>query len=77
MPDREFGRGEVRPSAGKTLLCSDSNEWRDRILGGQEQARIVINSVFMSSGNNVTFSRELTRRLVLIDLIAVSDSQAR
>jgi hypothetical protein len=45
-----------------------TRHWRDRILGGNTEALIKIETVFMSTGNNVTFSRELDRRLVTIDL---------
>jgi putative DNA primase/helicase len=46
----------------------------DRILGGNKEARIRIHTVFMSSGNNVFFSRELTRRIVPIDLLAATEN---
>ncbi len=52
-----------RPGPGK---------WKDRILGGNDEARVKLHAVFMSSGNNVSFSRELTRCLVTIELVPVS-----
>jgi hypothetical protein len=44
--------------------------WRDRILGGNKEARAKVQTVFISTGNNVIFSRELDRRTVSIELLA-------
>lgn len=60
--------------SGTLAAAWTGRRWKDRILGGQEEARIKVSAVFMSSGNNVTFSRELTRRLVHIQLVAVSEN---
>lgn len=42
--------------------------WKDRILGGNTEARIKIQTVNMASGNNLEWSRELTRRICTIRL---------
>jgi hypothetical protein len=44
--------------------------WTDRILGGNTETAIPIRCVWMASGNNVEWSRELTRRKVPIRLVA-------
>jgi hypothetical protein len=44
--------------------------WHDRILGGNSEAGIKVQCTWMSSGNNVEFSRELARRIVPIRLVA-------
>jgi putative DNA primase/helicase len=43
--------------------------WKDRLLGGNKEVRIRIQTVFMSTGNNVFFSKELDRRLNRIELL--------
>jgi len=43
--------------------------YSDRILGLSEDARVMVNICFASTGNNVWFSRELNRRIVLIELV--------
>jgi hypothetical protein len=48
--------------------------YRDRLLGGNKEARVKIQTVFMSSGNNVMFSRELNRRVVRIELLATTEN---
>lgn len=44
--------------------------WRDRILGVTKDATIPIRAVFMGSGNNLEWSKELKRRIVPIVLKA-------
>jgi hypothetical protein len=44
--------------------------WTDRILGGNTEVDLPINCVWMGTGNNVEFSRELARRVVPIRLDA-------
>jgi hypothetical protein len=48
--------------------------WRDRLLGGNHEVRVRVQTVFMSTGNNVMFSRELDRRLVRIELMATCEN---
>lgn len=60
--------------SGTLAAAWTGRQWKDRILGGQDEARVRVRAVFMSSGNNVTFSRELTRRLVNIELVAPSEN---
>lgn len=60
--------------SGTLAAAWTGRRWQDRILGGQDEAKIKVKAVFMSSGNNVTFSRELTRRLVNIELVAESEN---
>lgn len=55
--------------SGVLAMAWTTRYWRDRILGGNTEARIKIETVFMSTGNNVIFSRELERRNVLIELL--------
>jgi hypothetical protein len=44
--------------------------WEDRLLGSNVQVRLAINCVFMGTGNNLDWSRELHRRLVTSRLMA-------
>jgi hypothetical protein len=60
--------------SGVLALALTAPYYVDRKLGGNEEARIRIQTVFMSSGNNVMFSRELTRRIVPIELVATSEN---
>lgn len=55
--------------SGTLAMAWTSRYYRDRLLGGNQEVRIKIQCVFMSSGNNVGFSRELIRRIVPIDLV--------
>jgi hypothetical protein len=59
--------------SGTLAMAWTSLYYVDRILGGNKEARIKILSIFMSAGNNVDFSRELRRRLVLIELMALDE----
>jgi hypothetical protein len=56
--------------SGTLAMAWTTRYYSDRLLGGNKNARIKVLTVFMSSGNNVMFSRELKRRLVLIELVA-------
>lgn len=55
-------------------LALTQPEWRDRILGGNREARIKIRCTWMASGNNVEWSKELIRRVVPIRLIAPTEN---
>jgi hypothetical protein len=61
------------------VLCAawTGGRWKDRILGGNEQANPKLHAVWMSSGNNVTFSRELTRRIVPIEIKATCENPSQ
>ncbi len=61
---QDVSSGDAGPWRGRAPY------WRDWVLGGNDEARIKVQAVFMSSGNNVAFSRELNRRLVPIELTA-------
>jgi hypothetical protein len=56
--------------SGTLAMAWTARHWRDRILGGNKEARVKIRTIFVSTGNNVTFSRELERRIVPIELLA-------
>lgn len=56
--------------SGTLAAALTARHFNDRKLGGNETARLKVSTVFLSTGNNVMFSRELTRRIVPIDLIA-------
>lgn len=43
--------------------------WKDRILGVNANARIKVRCIWMASGNNIEWSRELVRRVVPIRLL--------
>jgi putative DNA primase/helicase len=59
--------------SGTLAAAWTGSRWKDRLLGGNDEAKVQIHAVFMSAGNNVAFSRELTRRLVNIEIVAVSE----
>jgi hypothetical protein len=61
-------------SSGVLAAAWTSRYWKDRILGGQREARVKVQAVFMSTGNNITWSRELERRIVPIELVALSEN---
>lgn len=56
--------------SGVLAMALTAPFYTDRILGGNTEARIRVSAVFSSTGNNTMFSRELTRRIVPIELIA-------
>src|SRR4051812_34081308 len=43
--------------------------WTDRVLGSSREVKLRAQATWMSTGNNVSFHRELTRRLVNIELV--------
>ncbi len=49
-----------------------SSFWSDRILGKTETVRIPIKCSFVATGNNPTLTREISRRIVRIRLVAHS-----
>jgi hypothetical protein len=75
MPVRSTRDGDYPVPIDSAALASvlTEDEWRDRILGGNTEARIKIRCIFMSSGNNVEWSRELARRIVPITLSPPSE----
>ncbi len=63
--------GDLCPiDSGTLAMALTSPFYVDRKLGGNEEARVRVHTVWASTGNNTVFSRELTRRIVPIDLIA-------
>ena len=60
--------------SGTLAMAWTVRYYRDRILGGNREYRAKINTIFMSSGNNVMFSRELIRRIVKIELITETEN---
>lgn len=42
--------------------------WSDRLLGGNIIKKVDVNALWMATGNNVVFSNELARRIVLVEL---------
>ena len=48
--------------------------WEDRILGTAKIVKIRIRSVFMATGNNIEWSRELGRRIVPIKLRVMTEN---
>lgn len=54
--------------SGTLAMALTQAVWRDRILGVTRDATITIRSVFMASGNNLEWSKELKRRIVPITL---------
>jgi hypothetical protein len=70
MPEIWSRDGDYRVPIDSAALASvlTEVEWRDRILGGNTEARTKIRCIFMSSGNNVEWSREMARRIVQITL---------
>jgi hypothetical protein len=60
--------------SGTLAMAWTVRYWRDRLLGGNKEVRIKVQTVFMSTGNNVAFSRELERRIVPIELLAPSEN---
>jgi hypothetical protein len=61
-------------SSGALAAALTGRNWKDRLLGGNKDVRLRVQSIFASSGNNVTFSRELDRRSVRINLFARSEN---
>lgn len=67
--------GELKViDSGTLAMAWTSLYYTDRKLGGNEEARIKIQAIFGSTGNNTIFSRELTRRIVPIDLVATIEN---
>jgi putative DNA primase/helicase len=56
--------------SGTLAAVWTAERWTDRILGSMRECRVPVRVVWMSSGNNVCWSRELTRRLVMIELVS-------
>ena len=63
--------------SGTLAMAWTARYWRDRLLGGNREVRIRVQTVFMSTGNNVSFSRELDRRLVRIELMAPCENPSQ
>lgn len=61
--------GSLQPIDSANLaLALTQPEWVDRILGSNRLARIKIQCIWMASGNNLEWSKELARRVVSIRL---------
>jgi hypothetical protein len=59
--------------SGTLAMAWTAPRYTDRLLGGHKEVRVKVRCVFMSSGNNVAFSRELNRRLALIELMPTEE----
>ena len=68
-------RNELDSSALAAALTAPF--WEDRILGVSEMARLPIRCTWIATGNNPTFSNEMSRRLVRIRLDARIDQPWR
>lgn len=57
----------VEDPFGSPTLCSvlTSKEYKDRILGVSKNARVPTNTLFLATGNNLTFVGDITTRVVL------------
>jgi putative DNA primase/helicase len=56
--------------SGKLSAALTLATWEDRVLGRSENARIPIQCVWLGTANNATFSNELARRIVRVNLDA-------
>src|SRR5262249_41388783 len=60
-----------RPADSPSLASALTQRfWTDGILGGNKEACVKVSCVFLATGNNVGFSRELARRVVPVRLLA-------
>lgn len=66
----------VHVDSGFLALALTSGKWRDRVLGVSATAGIEIRSLWAMTGNNLTLSHELMRRVVPIMLDANVDKPA-
>jgi hypothetical protein len=57
-------------SSGTLAAALTSRVWHDRLLGGNREVRLKVQCIFVTSGNNTIFSRELDRRTVRSDLVS-------
>lgn len=66
--------GSTTPiDSGALAAALTQRYWSDRLLGSNTQTYLRIDSVWIGSGNNVEFSTELTRRLVLVTLLTTEE----
>jgi hypothetical protein len=54
-----------------------AGEWRGRILSKSEMATLPVKTIWMIAGNNISFTQELVRRMVPINMDAKCDEPAR
>ena len=59
--------------SGNLALALTQPYWQDRVLGGNTEVRLKITCVWMASGNNIEWSKELARRIVPIRLVAPNE----
>ncbi len=61
---------EGRLSSGRLASALTASTWDDRETGSARRVRVPIRCLWLSTGNNVIFHREIARRTVSIDLDA-------
>jgi hypothetical protein len=71
---RGFDGTTSEVSSGVLSALWTGDVWQDRILGVSKNVKIPIVHTFITSGNNVRFSRELERRNVNIELVATCEN---
>jgi hypothetical protein len=71
---RGFDGAASEVSSGVLSALWTGDIWQDRILGVSKNVKIPIVHTFITSGNNVRFSRELERRNVNIELVATCEN---
>ncbi len=60
-------------NSGDLAAALTADTWTDRILGSTETINVPVRCIWVGSGNNVTMSTELARRLIRIRLDAMID----
>jgi Domain of unknown function (DUF3854) len=64
----------VAVDSASLALALTQPYWQDRILGGNTEVRLKVACIWMASGNNVEWSKELARRIVTIRLVAPTEN---
>jgi hypothetical protein len=54
-----------------------AGEWRARLLGASTMATLPVKTIWIVAGNNISFTQELVRRMVPINMDAKCDQPAR
>jgi putative DNA primase/helicase len=79
LKNPKFGNGdEGFIDSGVLAVLTTERIWEDRELGNNRQVRVKIETIVMTTGNSIQWSKELTRRIVPITIRAdVQDPTTR